>query len=265
MIDYHLHTSRCCHATGRLEEYIAVAEKLGLEEIGFSDHFPLGLLGCTPRVQVTMKPEEIEAYLDQIEELKKNVQTIKIKTGIEIDYLPGTEEKLERLLEQYSFDYVIGSIHFMDGWDFTNPVYAETYKDRDPDSLYSAYFELVWSACRSGFFDIIGHIDVIKKFNFRPNGDIDHYRLETARVLAETGTSFELNTAGRDAPVGEFYPDRRLLELALANGVSLTTGSDAHSPGQVGRYFDEARELLQQIGYRELAIFSDRRKSSIPL
>jgi histidinol-phosphatase (PHP family) len=261
MIDYHIHTYRCCHATGSPDEYVVEAENLGLEEIGFADHFPLGMLDYTPRVQVTMLPEELEEYLEQVEKLKQSSGKIIIKTGIEIDYLPGTEEKLEKLLDQYSFDYVIGSIHFMEGWDFTHPVYAETYQDRDLNALYDQYFNLVWSACRTGLFDLIGHIDVIKKFGFRPDSPLDDYWQKTVAVLAETGTCFELNTAGRDAPVGEFYPDRRLLELAVAEGVPVVTGSDAHSPEQVGRYFDEARNLLLETGYRETVSFNKRRKS----
>ncbi len=263
MIDYHLHTSRCCHAEGTPAEYLARAETIGLQEIGFADHFPLGLLDYTPRVQVTMLPDELDSYIEDIEDLKAASRIVSIKTGIEVDYLPGTEKKLEQLLTKHNFDYVIGSIHFLDGWDFTHPVYAVSYQERDLDALYETYFELVWSACRSGYFDIIGHIDVIKKFGFRPRGAIDHYLQETARVLAETDTSFELNTAGRDAPVGEFYPDRRLLEEALAQGVSITAGSDAHGPGQVGRYFDEAEKLLREVGYGELATFTKRKKNLI--
>ena len=212
-----------------------------------------------------MHPEELDDYLDEIEKLKSESTVVRVKTGIEIDYIPGTERKLEQLLRRYSFDYVIGSIHFMNHWDFTHPVYADTYKERDIDALYQTYFELVNKACRSGYFDIIGHLDVIKKFGFKPAGDLGHYWQQTVDVLAETGTCFELNTAGRDAPVGQFYPDRKFIELALLKGVPLCTGSDAHGPEQVGRYFDEAGILLREIGCRELATFTERKRSNIAL
>jgi len=261
MIDYHVHTYRCCHATGSPEEYVAEAKRLGLAELGFADHFPLGMLDYEPRVQVTMLPEELEEYLEQVEILKGYSESLIIKTGIEIDYLPGTEKKLEKLLELYQFDYVIGSIHFMEGWDFTHPVYADTYQDRDLDALYDQYFKLVWATINTGLFDIIGHIDVIKKFGFRPAGSLEYYWQKTSKILAESETCFELNTAGRDAPVGDFYPDRRLLELAAAEGVRVVTGSDAHSPDQVGRYFDDARALLLETGFRETVSFQKRCKS----
>ena len=76
---------------------------------------------------------------------------------------------------------------------------------------------------------------------------------------------FELNTSGKAAPVCEFYPGRRLLELCFQEGVPVTLGSDAHGPEQVGRYFDDAIRLLKEIGYRELAVFSKRQRSFLPL
>lgn len=265
MIDYHLHTARCCHATGTLEDYLAEAEAKQLQEIGFADHFPLELLNYTPRVQVTMHPGELEEYIRQVENLKDRANGLIVKVGIEVDYLPGTEEKLANLLSQYRFDYVIGSIHFMDDWDFTHPCYADDYKNQDILALYSRYFNLLRELCLSRLFDIVGHIDVIKKFGYRPDGDLEFFWNETAGILAKTETAFELNTAGRDAPVGEFYPDRRFLEICSREGVAVTTGSDAHCPEQVGRYFPEAIRLLFEAGYSELAVFDQRQKSSRPL
>ena len=265
MVDYHLHTSRCCHAVGTMDEYLAEAELKNIREIGLADHFPLGLLDYNPRVQVTMNPGELDEYIRQVENLKLESNKVEIKLGIEIDYLPGTEEKLRKLLEHYSFDFIIGSIHFMGDWDFTHPVYADTYKERDLNRLYQTYFELVWDLCRSGLVDIIGHIDVIKKFGYRPTIDLEPLWAQTARILKQTDTCVELNTAGRDAPVREFYPEKLLLEKCFEEGVSVTLGSDAHGPQQVGRYFEEAVELLKEAGYRELTVFEKRVKSSLSL
>ncbi|MFO8191549.1 MAG: histidinol-phosphatase HisJ family protein [Bacillota bacterium] len=265
MIDYHLHTKRCGHATGLPEDYLLRAEAIGLQEIGFSDHFPLSLLGHTPKAKVTMESEELVDYIQDIEKLKEKARIMKVKVGIEIDYFPEVEEKIGRLLEEYAFDYVIGSIHFIGDWDFTHPAYAEGYRNLDIDRLYVEYFELIEKACRSRLFDIIGHIDVIKKFGYRPGTDLGPLWLKMARVLRETGTCIELNTSGRDAPVGEFYPNQPLLEACLAERVPLTLGSDAHSPEQVGRYFPEVKSLLSEIGCRELAIFENRVISSVAL
>ncbi len=265
MLDYHVHTALCRHAEGTLEEYLAEAERKGLTEIGFADHFPLGLLDYTPRAQVTMDPEELSGYIDTVLKLGASSGKVKVKLGIEVDYLPGKEENLREQLSRYPFDYIIGSVHFMDGWDFTHPVYAADYKNKDMGQLYGRYFKLVQQACLSGLFDIIGHVDVIKKFGFRPLEDLEPLWIETARMLRETGTCIELNTAGRDAPVEVFYPDQRLLELCLAEGVSITLGSDAHAPRQVGRYFSEAAAMLKEAGCSELVSFSRRRRATLKL
>lgn len=261
VIDYHLHTPLCRHAAGSPEEYLAEARCKGLSEIGFADHFPIELLGLTPKNRSTMMPSELPGYLRQIRELAA-VGGISVKLGIEVDYLPGTAGKLAKLLDELSLDYVIGSIHFMDGWDFTHPAYIKGFESADLDEVYRRYFELVCEACQSGLFDIVGHVDVIKKFGYRPEGRLESYWSRTARVLKESGTCLELNTAGRDAPVGEFYPARPFLEICRQEGVSVTLGSDAHSPEQVGRYFDEGLKLLQSAGYREIAVFTGRQQSA---
>lgn len=265
MIDYHLHTARCGHASGTMEQYIEEAIRKDLTEIGFADHFPLGLLGVAQRVKVSMEPAELEEYIDMVEQFKKSVPELKIKLGTEVDYVPGKEERIELLLKEYPFDYVIGSIHFMDDWDFTHPAHEESYHNRNIEELYAKYFALVDEACLSGLFDVIGHIDIIKKFGFRPHVGLEEHWEKTAGVLKSTGTAIELNTAGRDAPVGDFYPDFPFLKKCAARGVAVTLGSDAHKPEQVGRYFPEALLMLKEAGYKEITVFEKRKKQTVSL
>lgn len=265
MIDYHIHTALCHHAMGTMGDYLAEAGRKGLTEIGFADHFPLGLLNYTPRAPVTMDPDELAGYIEDVRQLALSSGKVTVKLGVEVDYMPGKDKKLRELLSRYPFDYIIGSIHFLDDWDFTHPIYACDYQNRDLKQLFRRYFALVEEVCRSGLFDLIGHIDVIKKFGFFPDEDLEQYWRKTASVLKETGTCLELNTAGRDAPVGEFYPHRRLLELCFEQGVAVTIGSDAHAPEQVGRHFPEAETLLKEIGFREIAVFTNRRRGALKI
>lgn len=266
MIDYHLHTPLCRHALGSPEEYLAAARRQGLVEIGFADHYPLGLLGVEPESEVSMRPGELPGYISEIRALGAGEKEIAVKLGVEVDYLPGKEELLAGLLARDPFDFVIGSIHFMDDWDFTHPYHAGRYEEQPLEQIYSRYFELLWRACGSGLFDIIGHIDVVKKFGHRlPDEAMEPYWRETARVLQANELCFELNSSGKAAPAGEFYPGRRLLELCFQKKVPVTLGSDAHGPEQVGRSFDEALALLDEVGYRELAVFSQRRRRFITM
>ncbi len=269
MIDYHIHTSLCGHAGGTMYQYLVSAMEKGIKEIGFADHFPLPLLGYTPRHKVTMEPEELEGYMAEVRRLSGLFSGITVRLGVEVDYLPGKSSVIADRLSGYPFDFVIGSVHFINGWDFTHPARAGEYENKNPRELrelYDAYFNLVWEACRSGLFDILGHVDIIKKFGYvLPEAEMEAYYVKTARVLKQTGTCLELNTAGRDAPVKDFYPGRRGLEIFFQEGVPVTLGSDAHAPGQVGRYFTEAAKLFRRVGYRQLVGFSRRRQIPIDL
>ena len=266
IVDYHIHTSLCGHATGTPYDYLVAAREKGFEEIGFSDHFPLALLGHIPQHKVTMEPEELDGYITEVRRLNDLFPGLTVKLGVEVDYLPGKGPLIADQLARYPFDYVIGSVHFMGDWDFTHPARAKEYGDKNLQELYDAYFNLVWEVCRSKLFDIMGHVDIIKKFGYiLPEKEMEAYYRETARVFKQTGTCFELNTAGRDAPVKSFYPENRCLEICLQEGVPVTLGSDAHAPGQIGRYFPEALELLRRVGYRQLTKFSGRRQIPVAL
>lgn len=266
MIDYHLHTARCGHARGTMAEYVAMAAARGLREVGFADHFPLGLLGYTPQKKVSMEPEEWPEYMAQVQALGAAGGAVTVKLGTEVDYLPGRSRFTAELLRGYPLDYVIGSVHFIGGWDFSHPAQVEEYRRRDLSAIYDAYFTLVWEAIAAGFCDIIGHADVIKKFGFRLSDEVmEPYWRRTAALLAEHGVCLELNTAGLDAPVGECYPGERLLELCAEAGVPVTLGSDAHAPGQVGRHFQVAVAALRRVGYCEVARFVQRQRTTVPL
>lgn len=261
MIDYHLHTHLCGHASGKLDEYVREGEKAGLAEIGFADHFPLEVMEFKPAMPVTMKSRELPRYVEEVQQATQNA-SLPVKLGAEVDYLPGKTEKALEIIGQHPFDYIIGSVHFIGEWDCTHPFYRQEFERRSLEQVYQSYFELIRGTCRSGMFDIIGHADAVKKFGYRitPEQARPLYR-ETARVLAETGVCLEVNTAGLDAPAGEIYPERDLLRECIREGVEITVGSDAHDPGEVARHFDRAREILLEEGVSRLAVFNGRRRS----
>ena len=233
MLDYHIHTSRCGHASGSMIEYLAYAERKGLAEIGFADHFPLGMLGVVPESPVSMQPEELNDYIQDVRALQTTA-LMPVRLGVEMDYLPGKEKETAELLARYPFDYVIGSIHFLDGWDFTHPGHVDRYETMNMDELYERYFAVVRQLAGSGLFHIVGHLDVVKKFAFFPRRQWDHLLDATCQALKAADLCVEFNTAGWRAPVGEAYPGIVLLERLLDCGIPITLGSDAHRPCDVG-------------------------------
>ena len=116
----------------------------------------------------------------------------------------------------------------MGDWDFTHPARAKEYGDKNLQELYDAYFNLVWEVCRSKLFDIMGHVDIIKKFGYiLPEKEMEAYYRETARVFKQTGTCFE--NMNRDT--GESFLGR-CLEICLRGRQLLCVPC-----GQIGRYF----------------------------
>lgn len=266
LVDYHIHTSRCGHAAGTMEQYVERALELGLAEMGFSDHIPLYFLPPDRRGPgLAMAEEELPRYVEEVLRLRDRYPLIPIRLGIEADYYPGWEEELERILEPYPWDYVYGSIHFMGDWGFDDPRYVDRYQGWDMDELYARYFDLVRAAAATGLFDIMGHLDVIKKFGHRPTGDPARLFSDVAAALKAAGVAIEVSTAGLRKPVAELYPGPDLLAHCRLAGVPATIGSDAHRPTEVGMDFDRAVEALRAAGYGEVVRFQGRRRQAIPL
>jgi len=260
-VDYHTHTTRCGHAEGRMEEYVEAAIAAGLREIGFSDHVPMYWLPEEQRDPGTaMRMEELEAYVADVLRLRERYPEIPIRLGLEADYIPGREEELARLLEPYPWDYVIGSVHFIGDWNFDHEGYIHRYAEWDIDELYAKFFSLETMAARSGLFDIMAHIDLVKKFGHRAKHDLSRAYADVAAAMAEAGVTVELSTAGLRKPVGEVYPAPALLRELCSRGVPLILSSDAHRPCEVGWGFDQAAALAREAGCMSLARYEGRRR-----
>lgn len=264
--DLHWHTRRCGHAGGQMEEFVAAARRAGITHGGFADHIPIYWLPPEQRDPgLAMAAEELPRYVRRVRQLQDENPDLDLALGIEADYIPGFEGHLAGLLTGYSFDYVTGSVHYLDGWGFDNPALVAEYAQKDVDELYRQYFTLVQRAAASGLFDVLAHPDLIKKFGYRPRRDLTPLYEETARVLAQSGICLEVNTAGLVAPVQEIYPALEMLKLCRQYGVPVTTGSDAHQPQQVGRGMSVALSWLQLAGYREVAVFKARRRRMVAI
>ena len=261
MPDYHMHTSRCGHARGDMEEYIVEARKKGLGEIGFADHVPMYWLAAHLRdAGLAMDEACFPEYVSRVLHLRKTNPSIGIGLGVEVDYIPGWEKEAAKFISEYPFDYIIGSVHYIDGWGFDNPALTGEYSRRQLGEIYRQYFDLICRAAKSGLFDVIAHPDLVKKFGYRLSpAPVELYR-QAARAFAGAGVCVEVNTAGLRAPAGEIYPCLEFLRFCFIEGVPVSTGSDAHCPDLVGAHFSEAGALLREAGYREVTLFRERKR-----
>jgi histidinol-phosphatase (PHP family) len=259
--DYHMHTERCGHARGRAEDYARQAMLRGLPGIGMSDHLPL-LHGRDP--ELAMDAGELVDYVDEVRELKRRYPGY-VLLGIEADYRPDTVSDLRDVLREHPFDYVIGSVHDLDGWAFDDPRIENGFAGRDLDQVYRRYLELVGDAAETGLFTILGHVDLIKKFGHRPCSDPTDWVERLADRVGGTGAAVELNTSGLRKPVGEIYPSQLFLRALAHRGVPLTFGSDAHRPEEVGKDFAAGLAAARDAGYRQHLVLLplDERPASV--
>lgn len=266
LVDYHVHTTRCGHAEGAMEQYVERAIDLGLREIGFSDHLYLYFLPAGQRdPSLAMSEEQLPEYVESVLRLRDRYPQIAIRLGIEADYVPGYEETLQWVLAPYPWDYVYGSVHFIGDWGFDDSRHIHRYAEWDVDDLYRHYFDLVKGAAATGLFDVMGHLDVIKKFGHRPRGDVNGLYAQVAEALGESGVAIEVSTAGLRKPVGEIYPGPALLSECARRGIPVSLGSDSHKPAEVGIHFDQALDALSAAGYSEIVRFESRQRSPISL
>lgn len=268
-IDYHTHHARCGHAEGQLEEYVRRAIELGMDQLGLSDHMPL--IHVNPEAyypEMAMPMDELPRYVEECLQLKERYRgQIDIRIGLEGDYIEGYEEQIERIVKDYPWDYVIGSVHFLGEWDITDYRQTQGWEGKDPLEVYRQYYDAVQKAAATGFYDIMGHLDVIKRFGYGPGPEQkpDVIALEQAALaaVARSGKAMELNASGLSKACGEMFPSRRMLEEVIKLGIPLTLGSDAHQPMKLGEHLDQARALLSELGVRELATFRNRKREMV--
>lgn len=259
--DLHMHTPLCRHARGEPVEYAARAVELGFKEIGFSDHSPMRRDDFD---DWRMRFDQLGEYVEKVRQAQKDFPQLTIRLALEVDYLPGQEEWIRHLASLHSWDYFIGSVHYVsESWAIDNPNKLSEWKNRDVWEVWSKYFEWLTKAAESGLFEIIGHADLPKKFGFRPTRDCTPLYETFLTAAKKNNCALDVNTAGLRKDCKEIYPNRQLLELAFKKGVPITLGSDAHAPEEVGMNFNEAILLARGVGYTQCLTFAKRRAQSV--
>ncbi len=267
MIDYHTHHVRCGHAIGSLEEYVLRGIEIGLSQLGLSDHMPLIHVDpATYLPEMAMPMDELPRYVSECFELKEKYKSqIDIRVGLEGDYIEGYEETIEKITTGYPWDYVIGSVHFLGRWDISDARQLAGWDGKDVYSVYEQYYAAVQQAARSGLYDYLGHIDVIKRFKRRPDCDVTHLEDQTLQVIRDSNMAIELNASGYRMPCEELFPSERMVKKAFELGIPVTVGSDAHRPDFLSQHLEKAYAVLHKTGYTQLATFDKRKRVMIPI
>jgi len=266
--DYHIHESYSQDARdSSVERYIKAAEEKGIDEIAITTHQIITGEFSGFGVQ----PAEVQSYVDNIHKLAESTDVV-LRVGLEIDYFPEAERELEALIDEYPFDFILGSTHFIGAYDVGSrrdtPAF---FSGRSLKEAASDYFNLWRKAVESGLFDSMAHPDYWRRFLYLVRPDpvdfIDYGgALEAIDALVSYDVGFEVNTSGWRHQQKNQYPIRCFLEAANDAGVKkVTLGSDSHLPDQLGFLLPEAVDLLRDVGFKYISSFTLRKNQYNPI
>jgi histidinol-phosphatase (PHP family) len=274
LTDYHLHLRRDddpdstfanTFNAANVERYRDAATAAGIAELGVSEHihrFQQSLGVWDHPYWREQARDDIYAYCEFVRERTD------LRLGLEVDFVPGREDRTQSLIESCELDYVVGSVHFLGDLAVDFDRFDIWTAAPSPEKVWRRYFETLAEAARSGMFDILAHPDLVKMWGGArpaPPGDPRRYYEPALEAIADSGIAVEVSTAGLRKPVGEIYPAPAFLAGALEAGAPVALSSDAHMPEQVGYAYDRALELLDGLGVRELAVFERRERRLEPI
>jgi histidinol-phosphatase (PHP family) len=273
LTDYHLHlrpddldaSVEEYFSEANFERYRAAANERGIAELGVSEHiyrFEQALDIWQHPFWVPFAKDDLDDYCTFVRERTD------LRLGIEADFVPGAEDRIANLLEERDFDYVVGSVHFIREGAVDMDDYSVWDSGRSVEQIWRRYFETIGESARSGLFDVLAHPDLVKMWGRErplPEGDLRRYYELALEGIAESGIAVEVSTAGLRKRVKELYPAPAFLQMCLEAGAPVALSSDAHRPEDVGADYEQALEMLDSLGVRELSVFERRERRLEPV
>jgi histidinol-phosphatase (PHP family) len=264
IVDYHMHlrdeAGGIDHTADAAERFVARAAERGVDEIGFTEHiyyfeqtkdfwpWPYYRERCH---------FDLDHYVDALVEAKE--RGLPVKIGLEVDWAGDRAGELADVLAPYPWDYLLGSVHMIGDLAVDNGVGLGIWAECAEDEVWRRYVDALSAVARSGHFDVLSHPDLPKLYGAR--GADDMYE-QLAAAVDEADVALEISTAGLRKPVGELYPDARLLRLSSA---PITLASDAHEPVDVGEDFDDAVAFARANGRDTVSVFEGRKRRQEPI
>lgn len=290
MLDYHLHLwphgqQASAPTVEELAGYCEEAARHGVTEIALTEHlFRFRQVDAvvrdwwnddedaSPELRQTMADywrehnhADLDAYVDAV--LAAKAAGLPVVLGMEVDYYADRMHAVGDLLAQYPFDVLLGSVHWIGAWgfdDYDNAVVMSEWARRDVEQTWDAYVRALEELADSRACDVLAHPDVCKVTGQRPAAPDEFYD-RMAEAAARTGMAAEVNSAGWRKPAQEAYPAPSLLARFRAQGVPVTTASDAHTRDLVAHRVDDMKGLLRGAGYEELASYRGRQRTQVPI
>lgn len=272
LADTHTHTKFSSDSKAEPREMLAAAKAAGLSALCFTDHMDLDFPG-DDTLFVFDTNEYFKELLPLKEETVVNRTMPELLLGIELGLRPNRPDlrnRMDALLTEHSYDFVIGSTHVVDELD---PYYQE-YWDLPGDRLLRYFEDIRTNVTEHTNFDALGHLDyivrylpntvsLVKDYNVRNYMDLIE---ETLRTLISRGQALEVNTAGLRKGLSFPHPKEEiLLRYKELGGELLTLGSDAHYPSDVGADIKRCADILKDLGFKYYAVYKERKSKMIKL
>lgn len=264
IVDYHMHLRDASggidHTLDAVEPFVERAAERGVDEIGFTEHvyyFRQTLALWSKPYYTERCVYDLDAYVDALVEATR--RGLPVKVGLEVDWAGERAGELDDILSPYPWDFLLGSVHLLGELAVDTGAGEGAWAEWPEEEVWRRYVETLSAAARSGHFDVLSHPDLAKIFGVRAS---DELYWDLAAAVDDGGVALEISTAGLRKPVGELYPDARLLELSSA---PVTLASDAHEPALVGEDFDAAIALARACGRDTVSVFDARERRQEPL
>lgn len=263
--DIHMHTHYCGHASGEIEAMVLQAIELGMQTMGFSEHFYYPDFFVEPCPDCVIPQHDFPQYLSDIGQLQSRYQgQIEILIGAEIDFLPDFITAQQKNISKWPLDYVIGSIHMLDNLmiDFSEEdMRAHMQVWGGVHAMWDKYWDSIGQLIDMNVCDILGHLDLPRKFSpgiVNPSHYLDRV-VELLDRMLDRGLALDVNTGGivRSAQK-EMYPGKEILKYAAQKKVNISMGSDAHRAEEIGRYFPQTIAYLKSLGWDRVVYFRKR-------
>ena len=248
-----------------MRDYCKKALELNLSEICFTTHVELDSLRSDNLVRLNGEKISVldfrwlDSYFEEIAKVREEFKPagLEVKAGLEVGYSRGCEKQVEKTVNSYPFDFVMGAIHCLDHIAISSMKESPRYfQSKSLEELRKDYFGTLMEMAGTGLFDSIAHVDIYLRYGVRIYGPVI-YAIHKGAVepvfaeMARRGMGLEVNTSSRRRGLKEFHPARDMLALAAKSGIKVfTVGSDAHSPEELGGHIAEALEILQEHGLR---------------
>ncbi len=260
-----MHLERGALTVEYLERFLSRAAEVGVTEIGITEHmyrFRDARDILWDEYVASRCVNTAAGYIALIDQVR--AAGLPVRFGLEADYVPGKEREIERVLGLFPLDYVIGSVHWLDGWAFDQS--SDSWNGRSVESVYRQYYKTLGEAAASGLFDIIGHTGNIAYFGFHASDPLRaELEEEFLQRVAGLPVALEINSGGLLRPAKELFPRPAAARRVAEQGIPVTTGSDAHRPEDVGHDFPNLYRQRKDWGFSTVCGFAGRRKVTYPI